>query len=266
MSILQKLDEAQFIWKSSVGAANPGIGAEFRGLDMLAEFKDWNWLSTFYFSVSGKKLSVEAEQFLNGVYCMCFSYPDARIWNNGIASMSATTRSTAQLGVGAGNAVSEADFYGGRPVMKSVDFMLRARAKLVSGLPIQKILDEEKDDRKILHGYGRPIVARDERVTPAINLLKELHLLDRPHIQVALSIEECLEKNDSEFRLNICGVFAAFCADEGMTPQEVYYILVVCYSIGMLASYVDVLEKPEGHFFPFQCDAINYQGVENRKW
>jgi len=266
MDVVQKLQIAMSEWKSSVGAANPGVGAEFRGLDMLVEFKDWNWLSTFYFSVSGKKLSQPAEDFINGIYCMCFSYPDARIWNNGIASMSATTRSTAQLGVGAGNAVSEADFYGGRPVMKAVDFMLRATEKLNSGVSIENILEQEKADRKILYGYGRPIVARDERVAPAINLLKELGLFDRKHIQVALSMERYLENNASEFRLNICGVFAAFCADEGMTPHEVYYILTVCYSIGMLASYVDVLEKPEGHFFPFECDAINYQGMKERKW
>lgn len=265
-SVVEKLLAAQSGWESSVGAAYPGNGAEFRGYDMLEEFKHWNWLSTFYFATSGRKLSSNAEKFINAVYCMCFSYPDVRIWNNGIAAMAASTRSTAQLGICGGNAISEANFYGGRPVMKAVDFILRAKEKFESGSSMQEIYTEEKSRRKYIYGYGRPIVSHDERVPPAISLMKELGLFDRSHVRFATEFDDYLQTQDSEIRLNICGVFAAFCADEGMEPREAYYLLVVCYSIGMLACYVDALDKPEGHLFPFRCDSIRYSGNQVRDW
>ena len=266
MSVVDNLLKAQAKWVSSVGAAHPGVGAEFRGMDMLTEFKDWNWLSTFYFSATGKKLSKSAEQFLNAIYCMCFSYPDVRIWNNGVAAMAATTRSTAQLGVCGGNAISEADFYGGRPVMKAVDFMQRAQAKAQSGDSLDKIYADEINQKKIIYGYGRPIVSHDERVPPSLSLLKELNMFNRAHIQWAVQFDEFLKTQDTEIRLNICGVFAAFCADEGIAPRDVYYLLVVCYSVGMIACYVDSLKNPEGYLFPFDCESIHYSGQGVRNW
>ena len=266
MTVVEKLLRAQEIWESSVGASYPGVGVEFRGHDIFDKCKNANWLSMFYFSATGRELSENAEKFLNGVYSMCFSYPDSRIWNNGIAALAASTRSTAQLGVCAASAASEADFYGGRAVLQSVDFILRAKLMVDSGEDVFEILSQEKNKNEYVYGYGRPIVPEDERVLPTIDLLKELNLFDRPHVQLALKLDEHLKAEGSNFRLNVCGLFAAFCADEEMAPQDAYYILVVCYSVGMIACYVDSLEKSEGHFFPFQCSSINYSGSHNREW
>ena len=99
MTIVDELLKAEMKWESSVGGTFPGKGAEFRGFDMFQKFKDWNWLSMFYFSATGRELSKNSEQFFNGLYCMCFSYPDSRIWNNGVATFAGTARSTAQLAV-----------------------------------------------------------------------------------------------------------------------------------------------------------------------
>tara|TARA_R110002096_G_scaffold334816_2_gene528479 strand:+ start:682 stop:1494 length:813 start_codon:yes stop_codon:yes gene_type:complete len=266
VEIVKKLLEAEMKWESSIGGTTPGQGAMFRGHDMFEKFNHWNWLKMFYFSSTGKELSINSERFFNGIYCMCFSYPDPRIWNNGVAALAATARSTAQLAVCSASAVSEASFYGGPPVMKSLDFLLKAKALADSGKSLDEIVKNEKSKNEFIYGYGRPVVSRDERVKPAMALLKELDLFDRPYVQFALEIETQLKKKNKDIGLNIGGVFAAFCADEGMSANEVYYMMVVCFSVGMIACYIDSLEKEEGLFFPSQCSSIKYTGTETRHW
>ena len=266
MDVVKQLLKAESKWESSVGGTVPGESAFFRGHNMFEKFNDWNWLGMFYFSATGRELNENSEKFFNGLYCMCFSYPDSRIWNNGVAALAATARSTAQLAVCSASAVSEAEFYGGPPVMKSLDFMLRAKSLFDSGKSLDEIEKLEKEGNKFLFGYGRPVVSKDERVIPAINLLKELELFDRPYVQFALNMERHLQQQKEGVGLNIGGVFAAFCADEGMSSKELYYMMVVCFSVGMIACYVDALEKNEGHYFPSQCDSINYSGKETRSW
>jgi len=266
MSTVDKLRDAEKKWVSSVGGTVPGEGAVFRGCDMFKTFGEWNWLGMFYFSSTGRKLSVNSEKFFNGIYSMCFSYPDSRIWNNGVTALAGTVRSTAQLGICAASAVSEAEFYGGPPVMKALDFFLRAKDLMGEGMSLAEIELEEKDKNKFIYGYGRPVVSKDERVIPTLMLLKELDLYDRPFVQFALKFEEFLKQKNEDIGLNIGGLFAAFCADEGMTPKELYYMMSVCFSVGMVACYIDVLEKEEGLFFPSQCSAISYSGNEKRTW
>ena len=266
MSVVKKLLNAELKWESSIGGVFPGEGAEFRGHDMFEKFNDWNWLSMFYFSATGKELNKKSEKFFNGLYSMCFSYPDSRIWNNSVATLAGTVRSTAQLGVCSASAVSEAAFYGGPPVMKSLDFFLRAKSMEDSGDTLEEIERYEKKRNKLLFGYGRPVISKDERVKPAIKLLKELNLFDRPYMQLAFRIEDYLKQQNEEIGLNIGGVFAAFCADEGMRPEELYYMMVVCFSVGMIACYIDSLDKSEGYFFPPQCKSIDYGGQQNRNW
>ena len=266
MSTVDKLRNAETKWVSSVGGTVPGEGAVFRGYDMFKTFGEWNWLAMFYFSATGRKLSENSEKFFNGIYSMCFSYPDSRIWNNGVVALAGTVRSTAQMGIGAASAVSEAEFYGGPPVMKSLDFFLRAKSLKDSGASLADIESAEKNKNKFIYGYGRPVTSNDERVMPAQGLLKELDLFDRSYVQLALEMENFLKQNNDDIGLNIGGLFAAFCADEGMSPKELYYMMSVCFSVGMVACYIDAMDKKEGYFFPSQCEAINYSGIKKRAW
>lgn len=249
MNTVEELYDAESEWESSVGGTIPGEGAFFRGKDMFKTFDSSNWIGMLYFSCTGKKLSENSEKFFNGIYSMCFSYPDARIWNNGVAALAATSRSTAQLGISAANAVSEATFYGGPPVMKSLDFFRRAKSKLDEGKSLEEIVVEEKQNNKFIFGYGRPVTLKDERIEPMLILLKKLDLYERPHIKLALAINEQLKLDNKHIGINAGGLFAAFCADEGMLPQELYYMMSISFSVGMVACYVDGLEKKEGLFF-----------------
>lgn len=266
MTIVDELLKAESKWESSAGGAIPGEGVRLYGHDMFEKFKNWNWLGLYFHSATGRELSENSEKFFNGLYSMCFSYPDSRIWNNGVAALAGTVRSTGQLAVCAASAVSEAEFYGGPPVMKSLDFFIRAKANFDLGMTFSEIEMSEKINHKFIFGYGRPVVSKDERVKPALALLEELDLYERPYVQFALQMENHLQEHNEDLGLNIGGVFAAFCADEGISPNELYYMMVVCFSAGMIACYKDALGKKEGYFFPTQCEAIEYSGERIRAW
>jgi hypothetical protein len=197
---------------------------------------------------------------------MCFNYPDPRIWCNRISALAATVSSTAQLGVCAASSVTEAEIYGGPTGIRAMDFLFRLRRDLDDGLPMNKCMQDELKKNKAIFGYGRPVLSTDERVRPALDLLKELNLYEREYLGLALEVEKYLIKSRYKLKLNIAGVFAAFCADEGLKSKDMYYLGIVAFSTGMLACYLDVADKPEGALFPMRCERIAYEGVNNRKW
>lgn len=262
----EKLIFSEDLWESTMGGCFPGERAVFRGKDVFSEFKNWGWLNMLFFCSTGKKLSANSEKFLNGLYCMCFNYADPRIWNNRVAALAGTVSSTAQLGVCASSAVSEAVIYGGPPVSQSLEFLIRAKKCYDNGQSCKQIIEDELQKNRTVFGYGRPISKLDERVEPAISLLKDLDLFDRPYMQLAMLMHEHLINSEQEISINIGGVMAGFCADEGATPQELYYLMVVCFYVGSLACYIDTIEKPEGMFFPIRCSRVKYSGAEIRAW
>lgn len=266
MNRLEEMKKFAECWVTSLGGSTPGEGVVFRGEDMFKKFKGWNWLSMFYYCITDKKPSKEAEIFLNSLFCMCFNYPDPRIWNNRVAALAGSVRSTAQLGVCAGSAVSEAEFYGGSAGMRAMDFLYRAKELLDDGESLKTIVKREFKENRAVFGYGRPININDERVAPALELLDELGLKQRDYVQLCLKVDEELNNSRYKFKLNIGGLLAAFCADEGMGKEDIYYLGVVCFSVGMLACYLDALQKPEGFLFPLICDQINYAGESQRTW
>jgi hypothetical protein len=253
-------------WQSSMGGSIPGERVVFRGKDVFSEFKDLSWLELQFYCIAGSMPSKAASKFLNGLYCMCFNYPDPRIWCNRVSALAATASSTAQLGVCAGSSTTEAAIYGGPTGIKAMDFLYRLKSELDNGLPLKKYLEGELKKNKAIFGFGRPVLTIDERVKPALNLLSELHLDKREYLQLAIRVDKFLSNSRYKLRLNIAGVFAAFCADEGLAREDIYYLTVVSFSTGMLACYLDAQSKPEGALFPLRCERISYEGVDSREW
>ena len=253
-------------FQSKIGGSIPGERAVFRGRDVFEDFKNWSWLKMLFFCVAGREPSDEAEKFLNGLYCMCFNYADPRIWNNRVAALAATTSSTAQLAVCSASAVSEAVIYGGPPVSQALEFLLDAKNKFDKGESIEKIIRSELEKNGVVFGFGRPVNKKDERIKPALSLLKELDLFDRPYVQFAAKIQDELINSKNNIGFNIGGVMAAFCADEEITSTELYQLMVVCFYVGQLACYIESDSKPVGSFFPLRCNKISYEGADNRQW
>ena len=252
--------------QSSIGGSIPGERVVFRGRDVFADFKNWSWVKMLFFCVTSREPSVEAEKFLNGLYCMCFNYADPRIWNNRVAALAATTSSTAQLAVCSASAVSEAVIYGGPPVSQALKFLLYAKSKFDEGESVENIIELELKKYGVVFGFGRPVSGKDERIKPALSLLKDLNLHDRPYVQFALNIQKCLLDSKNNIGFNIGGVLAAFCADEDISSTELYQLMVVCFYVGQLACYIESDSKPVGSFYPVRCSNIDYDGEEEREW
>lgn len=258
--------EAEQIWSSKMGGTIPGERAVFRGEDVFENFHDMSWITMLYFCVTGRKPTESAEKFLNGLFCMCFNYADPRIWNNRVSALAGNVSSTAHLGVCSASAISEATIYGGPPALRALDFLNRAKKHLDSGGDLEALVLSELRAHGTVYGFGRPVNENDERVGPALELLKKHDLHDRYYIRLLLNIGELLTKRKLGMNLNIGGITAAFSADEEFTPMELNHLLVVCFYIGQLACYIDSSSKSVGTLFPLRCERIAYAGKDFREW
>lgn len=236
-----------------------------RGEDLFDSFKESGWLEYLLFVVTGRR-DKKLANLLESIWVYCTSFPDPRLWNNRVASLAATTRSTAALGISAGNAVSEATLYGLKPIKGVSKFLLRVQSELDLGVELDLILDKEMKLYRSIYGYGRPITKSDERIPPVIKMIKERGYFGGDYLFLAFEIEEKLKKK-YKVQMNIAAVYGALLCDQKFTPMETYYMAVLSFSAGMFGSYIDGLEKPSGTFFPLQICRINYKGVDkSRSW
>ena len=88
--------------------------------------------------------------------CVFTSYPDPRIWNNRVAALAGTARSTGALGISAALAVSEAHIYGRGNEMQAISFFLATRKTVDDGGSLEACVRREVATYRRVAGYGRP--------------------------------------------------------------------------------------------------------------
>lgn len=251
--------------KTRMGAAFVGRKAIFRGYDLHADLKDMDWVELYVFGITGRRFSPEQLRLMHAIWTHT-SYPDARIWNNRVAGLAGTARSTGNLGIAAALAVSEASIYGRGIDIRAIDFLLRAKKHTDSGGHLADKVKEELKAQRGIAGYGRPIAAGDERIEPTLALARTLGLADGPHVRLAFAVEEVLLAGRWRQRLNYGGLAAALAADLGLSPREYYLFLFPAFLAGMAPCYIEAEQRPEGSLFPLACAHILYQGQAKRPW
>jgi len=257
---------AEDVLHTEMGGWFQGERVVIRGKDLFTEFKHSSWVEILLFGITGKSYTEKQIKLFNGMWTLCGSYPDPRIWNNRIASLAGSSRSTCALALGAATAVSEAKIYGRGPDIHSIDLLLRAKKEIDSGVDLEFFIKNELKTNRVIPGYGRPIVKVDERIEPLRELASELGLFDGEHVKIAYQIDEYLSNGRYRMKMNIASLVAALMADQGFTAVEYYQFNVLSFSAGMFPCYIDAVNKPEGSFFPLRCERINYTGVAKRKW
>lgn len=253
--------------RSRVGAVFIGSHAVFRGKDLHAEFRDARWLDLYLFGITGRRFSAAKLRLLEAMWTYT-SYPDSRIWNNRVAALAGTTRSTGNLALSAALGVSEAKLYGQGPTYRAIEFLVRLRAHLEAGGELGALVEGELERQGSIAGYGRPVAAgTDERIEPLLTLARSLELADGPHLKLAYAVGEYLSSSRrTPQRMNCAGFIAGLSADIGLSPREHYFFLYPAFLAGMVPCYMDAAARTAGTLLPLPCDGVAYVGVAKRRW
>lgn len=250
---------------TSAGAFFPGERAVFRGQDLHASLDDMDWLELYLFGITGRKFSTSQMKVLHALWCYT-SYPDARLWNNRVAALAGTSRSTGTLGIAGAIAISEAKIYGWGVALRASEFLWRTKKAVDLGADLSELVLLEVRSKRGIAGYGRPIVSADERIAPMMKLVQEVGLDDGPFLRLAFQVEKILLEGRWRLHMNYAVLSAALEADIGLSPSEFYMFGIPAFLAGMPPCYLDAVEKPEGTLFPMPCRTLLYEGVPRRGW
>ncbi len=251
--------------RSRMGGAFVGSHAIFRGHDLHAELKHLDWIELYVFGITGRRLGPAQLKLMHALW-VCTSYPDARIWNNRVAALAGSTRSSGNLGASAALAVSEASIYGRGIDIRASRFLQDTLKQMEQGTTLDTCVRSELRRHRTLAGYGRPIAAGDERIAPMLALARELGLDGGPHLQLALQVEQHLLAGRWRWRMNYAALSAALTADMGFSPREHYFAGFPAFLAGMQPCFIEAAEQPPGALFPLTCHHIAYEGPPKRSW
>jgi hypothetical protein len=253
--------------ETDLGAWFAGERVVFRGKDLFTELADLPWMGLLLYGITGRIMDEKQIHLFQGMWSVCASYPDPRIWNNGVASLAGTTRSTVSLGAASAIAVSSARIYGGQADFNAIQFLKRAAAiDPANGEDLADFVLRTLREKRVVPGFGRPITKVDERIAPLMRFAKSLGFHNGRHVKLTFEIERILQQNRRRLRLNIAGLAAALAADQGLTEREYAGYVALDFGAGIIPCYFDAADKPEGSFFPLRCDRISYAGPEPREW
>lgn len=251
--------------KSRMGGFIPGEVAVFRGYDLHKDLKDCEWLDLYMFGITGRRFSSAQLRMLNALWVYT-SYPDPRLWNNRVAALAGSTRSSGTLGVAAALAVSEASIYGRGVDIRAFDFLRRTRRTLEEGGRLADCVAQEIEAFRGIAGYGRPLTSKDERMAPTLALARSLGLDDGPHVRLAFAIEKYLLAGRWRWRVNYAALAAALVADMDISTREYHLVAFPTFLAGMQPCFIEAAERPEGATFPLSCDDVVYEGKPRRSW
>lgn len=260
------LQEASDNWQTNMGAMFPGERVVVRGKDLFADLYGMSWMGLLLYYITGREFSINELKVLDQLWMLSINYPDPRIWNNRIAALGGTTRSTPALSIGTAICVSEANIYGGQANVAAIDFIKDAKSKLDKGLSLDEIIKTELKEFRVIKGYGRPIASKDERIEPVLKMLQEHGYADGAHVKLALQVHNYLKESRFRMQINITGLAAAVGADVGFSAKEYYTWTVVGFAGGITACYLDSLNHEQGSLFPLSCDRVCYEGERERSW
>ena len=260
----ERLRQNAGVLRTRVGACWPGSHAIFRGCDLHAELHDMDWISLYLLGITGRRFSSAEVDLVHAIW-VCTSYPDARLWNNRVAALAASARSSGHLGVTAAMAVSEATVYGGRACTRAMAFLSHLKEAVENGARLEERVLAEVRERRI-YGYGRPINSIDERIPWLMSVAHQQGLDGGPHLKLAMAVEEILLPRYPQLRMNYAALIVALIADMGISREAFQLLSIPMFLAGMVPCSVEASEKPEGALFPVPCGEIRYEGAAYRSW
>lgn len=252
-------------WPTDKGAWFPGEAVRYRESSLFDDFSDKSWMDLLMYGIRGEMPDPRVSRLMEQIWIICTSYPDPRLWNNRVAALAGTARSTGALALAVATAVSEATIYGRRPDLIGCDFLIKTCRDVEEGADLETLVMDYLKRHRAIPGFGRPIISKDERIEPLLAVAAELGLDQGRHLALVQAIEAVLERRRMRIKANISSYCAALLADQGFTPREFYHTVLLSFTGGVMPCYIDALEKPEGVFFSLPCEAIEYHGAALRR-
>jgi citrate synthase len=260
-------------WDSRRGIINTKIGGMVigkavysYGYDMMENLVGKaSYFQVLILNVTGRLPERRLADWLEA-YFIGNSYPDARIWCNQIGSLGGTMRATPVAATCAGILAADSRLYGAGTLPQGVRFFKNALAKKKNGLSPSEIVRNEQrhpDAKPIIIGFARPVINGDERIAALEKVRVQLGFEIGEHLTLAYEIEEIMKKKANE-SMNLLGYIAPFLLDQGFGDQEIYRLVSIMVSSGVLACYAEAADQPPESFFPLQCGDIDYQGKPPR--
>ncbi|WP_372721952.1 hypothetical protein [Immundisolibacter sp.] len=261
----QLLHEYEDHWPTQLGVVSVADGTvTFRGHDLLNELEDLSWMDLLMYGITGRRFSAAQLELFQGLWKISVSYPEPRIWNNRVAALGGSVRSTPGLALGAAIAVTDATIYGQRPMIGVFDFLQRARVTRDAGETLEAFVARELKTYRGIPGYGRPLRSVDERLAPVERLARRLGLWGGTYTVLAFEVANILKNR--RMGMNVAAIAGGLYADQGLTATEYSHATVLAFSAGMVHCESDAAGHPEGTLFPLRCDRLNYSGPQRRVW
>lgn len=261
---IQEENEGQ--WLTSMGAMFIGERVVCRGKDLFGEFAGKRWMELLLYGITGREFNETEVLMFEQIWVLCSNYPEPRIWNNRISALAATGKATSSLGVAASVAVTEATIYGVPPLVNSLRMLKKVQMLVDQDQELNSVIVRELKEKRVLGGYGRPFVKKDERVKPLMMQAEKLGFSEGRHVKLAFEIEAQLIESRFRMSMNIGALIAALAADFGLNDKEFEAWMTLAFSAGFMFCFTDVAKKREGAFFPFRCERISYEGASARAW
>jgi hypothetical protein len=229
------------------GIAVLGERVVVHGRDLHQECMDLSYVAYALFCVTGRMFLPEQARVLEE-YWIATGYADPRIWCNRIAGYMAAARVDPGLSLSAAVAASDSMAYG----FGAMRAAYRVQASMPESEPERaRWLQAELSAQRVLHGYGRPIHGRDERIACALSTLAKHGMRAGPALKRAFWLDAELRAQKG-VALNIAGVWAATALDFGLSEAAYAEFMLLMFAPGYLAVYADQRKRPALSFLPEQ--------------
>lgn len=234
------MSERDLPWiRASAGIAILGRQVIVHGRDLHHECLDLSFVHYLLFCVCGRRFDERRARVLEELW-VSTGYPDARIWCNRIAAYLGSARVDPALAMSAALAASDSIAYGFRAVVQAFD----VQGSIPEDAEERRCwLERQFGAKRVLHGYGRPIHGRDERIAVGLRSMVSAGLPAGPALQRAFWLHDRLREAKG-IEMNVAALWGAIAIDFGLQRHEYEQFMTLMFAPGYAAAYADQRTRP----------------------
>lgn len=215
-----------------------------------------SWMEAWATIAGGRAFTENEIKLLEHIQ-VCTSYPDMRIWNNRVGTVTVGARNPEIHGICAFMAVAEAQVYGVQVVAECSSMLANAvRACIMDHEPLEIFTARWTRRYGRIAGYGRPLHANDERNEPTFKAMERLGVVKGTHLSMALAIADVLKKKERPVLMNAGAVFTAILMDLGFSQEAIQVFITILFISGLYPCQELAMIRAPSFFTAIRCDEL----------